>query len=88
MDYSPSRLAHGADPKREAEALIGAARDGQIVTVSWHWNAPAHLRDTPAQPWYKGFFQTDGLFGGDHWDTRSIDQEAQLAARAGKSGAQ
>lgn len=33
------------------------------------------------KPWYKGFFQTDGLFGGRHWDAYQIDQAAQLAAR-------
>jgi oligopeptide transport system substrate-binding protein len=33
------------------------------------------------KPWYKGFFDTDGLFGGAHWNTRSIDQAAQLEAR-------
>jgi len=33
------------------------------------------------KPWYKGFFQTDGIYGGDHWDTRIVDQAAQLAAR-------
>jgi oligopeptide transport system substrate-binding protein len=35
------------------------------------------------KPWYTGFFETDGLFGGPHWETRKIDQEAQLAARGG-----
>jgi oligopeptide transport system substrate-binding protein len=33
------------------------------------------------KPWAKGFFQTDGLFGGQHWDSIQIDQTAQLAAR-------
>jgi oligopeptide transport system substrate-binding protein len=35
------------------------------------------------KPWYTGFFDTDGLFGGPHWNSRKIDQEAQLAARGG-----
>ncbi len=35
------------------------------------------------KPWYKGLFGTDALFGGAHWETRSIDQAAQLAARGG-----
>lgn len=35
------------------------------------------------KPWYSGFFDTDALFGGPHWNTRKIDQEAQLAARGG-----
>ncbi len=35
------------------------------------------------KPWYKGPFETDALFGGNHWDTRVIDQAAQLSARGG-----
>jgi oligopeptide transport system substrate-binding protein len=34
-----------------------------------------------AKPWYTAFFDTDGLFGGPHWESRQIDQAAQLAAR-------
>ncbi|MEP7288480.1 MAG: peptide ABC transporter substrate-binding protein [Chloroflexota bacterium] len=33
------------------------------------------------KPWYTGLFDTDALLGGAHWDTRHIDQAAQLAAR-------
>lgn len=65
MDYSPSRLAHGSDPKGETERVIRAARAGQVVTMSWHWNAPAGLLDKmlvgkDGKPvdarWYKGFY--------------------------------
>jgi ABC-type oligopeptide transport system substrate-binding subunit len=35
------------------------------------------------KPWYSGPFNTDGVFGGAHWTARTIDQEAQLAARGG-----
>lgn len=44
---------------------------------------PIYLRVTYVlvKPWYTGPFETDGLFGGAHWDWRTIDQEAQLAAR-------
>jgi len=35
------------------------------------------------KPWYTGPFETDGLFGGPHWDYRTIDQAAQTAARGG-----
>ena len=65
MDYSPSRRERGADPKQETEKLIAAARKGQILTISWHWNAPSGLLDrmiTDAQGrevdarWYKGFY--------------------------------
>ena len=64
MDYSPTRVGHGSMPKDTTERLIQAAKAGQIVTLSWHWNAPSHLFDreiTDAQGnkvdarWYKGF---------------------------------
>lgn len=38
---------------------------------------------TLTKPWYDAPIETDGLFGGAHWDFRSIDQEAQMAAREG-----
>ena len=33
------------------------------------------------KPWYSLPIETDGLFGGAHWDYRTVDQEMQLAAR-------
>jgi len=65
MDYSPSRLAYGADPKGETERVIKAAQSGQIVSMLWHWNAPSGLlntmgTDAQGKPnnlmWYKGFY--------------------------------
>jgi oligopeptide transport system substrate-binding protein len=77
------------DPKKRdqlyreiEEAFFG--KDGEFPMAPLYVGVEAGL----VKPWYKGFFQTDGLFGGDHWDTRIIDQEAQLAARAGKGSAQ
>jgi oligopeptide transport system substrate-binding protein len=35
------------------------------------------------KPWYDVPIETDGLFGGAHWDWRSIDSEAQSSARSG-----
>jgi mannan endo-1,4-beta-mannosidase len=64
MDYSPSRVERGARGT-DTGRLIAAARDGYIVTISWHWNAPKDLLDKmivdPANGrevdarWYKGF---------------------------------
>jgi mannan endo-1,4-beta-mannosidase len=66
MDYSPSRRERGADPKGETERLLAAHRDGAILTVSWHWNAPTKLLDRTDidaatgkhvnKRWYKGFY--------------------------------
>jgi mannan endo-1,4-beta-mannosidase len=64
MDYSPSRVEHGAQGKASEEA-IEAVRGGQIITLSWHWNAPTDLIDKidhDAQGheqnhlWYRGFY--------------------------------
>lgn len=65
MDYSPSRVAHGADATGLVENVIERARDGHLVTLSWHWNAPTDLIDgeyvndqgeTVKAPWYSGFY--------------------------------
>lgn len=56
MDYSPSRIAHGADPGNLiADALDLAAR-GHVLTLTWHWNAPMHLVNDHREPWSRGFY--------------------------------
>jgi len=70
MDYSPSRVAHGANPKA-TEQMLARAKAGQIITASWHWNAPAGLIDkeiadaqghTTDARWYKGFYTNATTF--------------------------
>ncbi len=70
IDYSPSRVAHGA--KSDAAArLLARAQAGQIITASWHWNAPGGLLDTTLTDaqgrttdarWYKGFYTNATTF--------------------------
>ena len=64
MDYSPSRVAFNPAPKDLTERMIQSAKAGQIVTMSWHWNAPKDLLDTVKTNdkgeetdlrWWKGF---------------------------------
>lgn len=64
MDYSPSRIEHGVKQHDESGELLGQAREGYLLTISWHWNAPSGLLDKMiAGPdgkevdarWYKGF---------------------------------
>lgn len=64
MDYSPSRVERGTRPAGTVEKLIDEARAGSIITISWHWNAPAGLIDKELTDdrgnkfdarWYKGF---------------------------------
>jgi mannan endo-1,4-beta-mannosidase len=55
MDYSPSRVEYGAQGTSVEEA-ISHAENGGIVSVLWHWNAPAGLYNTEEQPWWSGFY--------------------------------
>ncbi len=65
MDYSPSRVARSSEPKDGVEQCIRLAKAGQILTLSWHWNAPKDLIDKMLPDgkggqidamWYKGFY--------------------------------
>lgn len=71
MDYSGSRLSHGSNPAGTTERLIDAARKGQILTLSWHWNAPIDLIDKKYKnekgeevdgSWYRGFYTNATTF--------------------------
>jgi mannan endo-1,4-beta-mannosidase len=71
MDYSPSRIARGTKPEGTTERLIQKAREGQIITMAWHWNAPKDLLDKEYTNesgqkidarWYKGFYTNATTF--------------------------
>ena len=71
INYSPTRLEHGANPHHEVRKLINAARHGFILTISWHWNAPAELIDhtyvnakgkTVVSHWWSGFYTSSTKF--------------------------
>lgn len=71
IEYSPSRVAHGARPAGTIEKYIAAARAGQILSLAWHWNAPKDLLDKVYQDtrgneidarWYKGFYTNATTF--------------------------
>ncbi|EFQ25959.1 glycosyl hydrolase family 26 [Colletotrichum graminicola] len=55
MDYTPSRVEHGTVGTAVEEAIAHHERGG-IVSVLWHWNAPAGLYDTEENPWWSGFY--------------------------------
>jgi mannan endo-1,4-beta-mannosidase len=70
MDYSPSRVERGSHGTAVEDA-IAASRAGQIVTLSWHWNAPTDLIDKVEHDqaghelnhlWYKGFYTDSTTF--------------------------
>ena len=57
IDYSPSRIEHGANPTGQTESWISWANTGGgIVSLSWHWNAPTDLIDEPDYEWWRGFY--------------------------------
>lgn len=56
IDYSPSRQAHGSH-SYTYESGVKFDKEGGIITMCWHWNAPEeYLYDTEENPWYKGFY--------------------------------
>ncbi|KAF5875812.1 putative mannan endo beta-mannosidase protein [Botrytis fragariae] len=61
MDYSPSRVEHGTTSNEVEDGIAFSDRNG-IVAFQWHWNAPSHLIDSPAEPWYSGFYTAATTF--------------------------
>ena len=55
IEYSPSRVAHGATSTETEKAIAWHAQKG-IVTFAWHWNAPKDLIDQPGKEWWRGFY--------------------------------
>lgn len=73
IEYSPSRRASpfNSNPNNESEQSIAWAKQNNgIVSMSWHWNAPANLVNTPCgsncgandYPWWKGFYTQGTTF--------------------------
>lgn len=63
IEYSPSRRQFGSNPRNETEQSIAwAQQTGGIVTMTWHWNAPANLVNQPGQEWWRGFYTSATTF--------------------------
>lgn len=83
MRYSPSFIENGAKPKGISEGYIKRAQAGQILTLSWHWNAPSHLIN-------KNYLDKDGKevqalwWSGFYTRATTFDLEAALANPDGK----
>jgi mannan endo-1,4-beta-mannosidase len=56
MDYSPSRIAYGANPGNYTESIIALERAGHVLSMCWHWNAPTNLINTSGHEWWRGFY--------------------------------
>ncbi len=52
IEYSPSRVANGSNPK-STEYAIDFWKNGGIVTFCWHWNPPEKYL---TKEWYRGFY--------------------------------
>ena len=79
MDYSPSRVAHGASSTDVDEAIAWSRDERGIVTISWHWNAPSGLVDSQEWPWWKGFYTAATTFDfARAMDDRSSTERAML----------
>jgi mannan endo-1,4-beta-mannosidase len=61
IDYSPSRVEHGASSS-ETEKAIEWSRQRGMVTFCWHWNAPTGLIDQPGKEWWRGFYSEATTF--------------------------
>ncbi|CAN5541744.1 glycosyl hydrolase [soil metagenome] len=63
MDYSPTRLGHNVTSESPPERMIYEAHTGYVISMMWHWNAPAKLIDAMIQVdgktidarWFSGF---------------------------------
>ena len=53
IEYTPSRVEHGAQGKSVDQAIEYWDKGG-IVTFCWHWNAPGPYLQ--AHRWYSGFY--------------------------------
>ncbi len=63
IEYSPTRRQFGSNPRNETEQSIQwAQQTGGIVTMMWHWNAPANLINQPGQEWWRGFYSNATTF--------------------------
>ena len=63
MEYSPSRRQYGSNPRNETEQTIQwAQQTGGIVTMMWHWNAPANLINQTGKEWWRGFYSNATTF--------------------------
>jgi mannan endo-1,4-beta-mannosidase len=55
IDYSPSRVEHGATSTETEKAIEWNGQRG-MTTFCWHWNAPNDLIDQPGKEWWRGFY--------------------------------
>lgn len=62
INYSPSRVEFGATSTATEKGIDWWANQHGLVTFCWHWNAPKNLLNTPAEPWWSGFYTAATTF--------------------------
>jgi mannan endo-1,4-beta-mannosidase len=62
MDYSPSRVAKGANPKDHVEKMIALHQGGHVNAMDWHWGAPTNSPGTATQRSAGSFMSKDSRF--------------------------
>ncbi|WP_428304911.1 glycosyl hydrolase [Lacipirellula sp.] len=64
IEYSPSRRQFGSNPRNETEQTIAwAQQTGGVVSMMWHWNAPANLiNQSGGKEWWRGFYSDATTF--------------------------
>ncbi len=80
IDYSPSRVEHGATSD-DVERAIEWNAQGGIVTFCWHWNAPKDLIDQPGKEWWRGFYTEATTFDLSKAMNDPLSEEYQLIIR-------
>lgn len=80
MDYSPSRVEHGAETD-VVERAIDWNKNGGIVTLAWHWNAPKDLLETEEKPWWSGFYTDATTFDIEYTLKHPESEEYELLLR-------
>lgn len=77
MSHSPSMVERQGPPKAHPEPILELAGRGHVISLLWHWNAPAGLVASEEHPWWRGFFTAGTTF----------DVAAALADPAGEGHA-
>ncbi|MGG4553417.1 glycosyl hydrolase [Paenibacillus humicus] len=81
MDYSPSRVDHGAS-STEVEKMIEWYKRGGIVSLCWHWNAPKGIGgNEPGNEWWRGFYTEFTTFDVEYALNHPDSEDYQLLIR-------
>ncbi|WP_208414623.1 glycosyl hydrolase [Paenibacillus castaneae] len=62
IEYSPSRVENGSS-SMAVEEMMEWAKDGGLISLCWHWNAPLGIGgNEPGHEWWRGFYTEHTTF--------------------------